>query len=172
MHFPMPRRHSRRVTGFTLLEVVLYVALTATVLVASTGFVSALWSANDRRQAATELDSQTTSALQTIARDIRRAQAVSLPTDGTSSDHLILTMDDPAENPTTYAITAEQLTVSRGVGSAVPLTTDHAKVETLTFTTASTNAVTAMVTIARRVPDEPTPFAISRTYALTEAIRR
>ncbi len=118
--------------GFTLVELILYVGILVILLGASV--LSALSAANTRVKALArhEVNYSTQFAQDVLSHTIRRAQSIDsgASTFDNASSVLVLIMDDPLESPTTFELTTGQLTVTRGAGAAIPITTGHVDVPT------------------------------------------
>ncbi len=105
--------------GFTLVEVVLYIAIVATLLLAISGFLVNMLAANTKNNVITEVDQQANQVLSLIEEVGQNATAVTLPIAGATGGTLTFTM--PSAVTTIFTQTAGAITVNEGSG-AVSLT--------------------------------------------------
>jgi len=123
---------SKLLTGFTLLELLIYVAILAILTV---GIASAFLSVNRGRgqvEARSETNTNLQFAIEKISRDLKSASSVTTPaTAGSSSDTLVMTLSG---STITYSVSSGQL--KRQVNSETPetITSDKVTVATPTFT--------------------------------------
>jgi len=122
--------------GFSLLELIVYIAILAIVLVIFTGTFLSLNRGQGQVQARSEVNAALRFATEKIAQDIRSASAVTVPAlAGTSSSTLALTVSGAT---TTYCIAAGQLRRATGGAtcgsSAEAVTGVSIRFSTSTFT--------------------------------------
>lgn len=117
--------------GFTLIEVLIYIAILATSTIALLTMFRAgaesdvIVGAQNRL-----LDVERTAQLILQAK-ISEAASVTTPASGSGSS-LVLASSTAAENPVTFALTNNQLTMQLGAGAAAPITPADVRVTTFT----------------------------------------
>lgn len=164
--------------GFTLVELVLYVGILVIVLGASV--LSALSAANARVKALSrhEVNYSSQFARDVLSQTIRRAQSIDSgsSTFDVSSSVLVLNMDDPAEDPTVFQLSSGQLTVTRGAGAALPITTDHINVRSFEVDNLSRGSkvqdVRIILDVEYKNPSDLSQFAAELSTTQTISLRQ
>lgn len=127
--------------GFTLIEVMLYVAISAGMLFA----VASLYQLINEHKAANYAESRVNqsgmNALRVLSDALRRAESVYQPTHEEITDILILTMEDPALNPTTFALSEGTIVMQEGEEEPVPITSSDVDVYYVQFENLSTTDI-------------------------------
>lgn len=100
--------------GFSLLEVVLYLAILSTLVFGIGLFVNLVSVARVRNQTMTEVDQQALQIIQNITMAIHNAKSVTAPTIGQNQDNLIIV--DSGNNTNTFALNSGILSVDKGAG--------------------------------------------------------
>lgn len=119
--------------AFTMIELTLYIALAAVVLLGSSGMMALVTDARIKNMVVGEVEQQGDSVLQVITQSIRNATVVNSPLAGASSSALSIDTTVPANNPTIFNIAGGALQMKEGVAAAVPLTNSRVVVSSLNF---------------------------------------
>lgn len=119
--------------GFTLIELVLYVAISATLLGVVMSLYFTLARTQARQQSIAEVEQQGAAALSLLLQTTRNAQFVVSPTPGTASTTLILTTYAAAMNPTVFFVASSTLYVTEGSSTPVALTNSQVVISQLSF---------------------------------------
>ena len=90
------------VCGFTLVEVILYVAILSTLVFGIASFVDLISVTRVKNQTINEVDQQAVQIIQNIAQNIRNAKSITTPTIGQSGSNLVIL--DVSNNTITYAL--------------------------------------------------------------------
>lgn len=122
-----------RKSGFTLIELTLYIALATVVLLGSSSMISLVYDARTKDFVMSEVEQQGDSALQTITQSIRNATVVNSPTPGTSSSTLSINTSVTANNPTIFNLSDGSILMKEGTATATPLTNSNVLVTALNF---------------------------------------
>lgn len=117
--------------GFTLIELIIYVAIVSTVVTAAVYFSWDIIFGQIKSEVAQEVQQNSRIALDRMSYEIRRAKAINSV--GTS---LSLTMQD--DTVTVFDIASEQLRINEDGAGAAALTASRVRVTNLTFTDRST----------------------------------
>ncbi len=122
-------KHSK---GFTLIEAVLYIALTAILLVVMTNLGFYSFVARQKALSEEEILENANFALNKISVNIKKAREVLLPIE--NGTELSLEMDDPLVNPTRFYKEGNSLMMAQGSSGGVELITNSVNVSSLNFT--------------------------------------
>lgn len=93
---------SRMQSGFTLVELLLYVAIVGTLLITITGFFALTASSRIKNQSISEVNQQGAAIMETITQAIRNASAITAPSIGSTGTSLNLVMPTAGINPTIF----------------------------------------------------------------------
>lgn len=126
---PQKKIHS----GFTLIEFLLYIAISGSVLLLAASFLGTSLEARVKNQSITEVDQQGYLVLETITRTIRNAESVSVPSIGGNGPVLTLVVTPGGDSPTTYSLDAGVVRVVKGAAAPVALTNSIVAVSDLHF---------------------------------------
>jgi len=108
--------------GFTLVELIIYMGLFATVLLLITGFLWMIILGNIKEAAYQEVQQNSRFAMTKIEQEIKKAVGINSPIPGSSSNTLILRMAD--SSLTSFDISGGKLRMTKGINSYY-LTTDQ-----------------------------------------------
>ena len=107
--------------GFTLVELILYVAIGSIVLLVITSFFQTNLSSRAKIKAISEVDQQGTQIMQTIVQTILNAEDINSPSIGTSASSLSLDVVEVANNPTIFNNISTYIYLSEGVITPIAL---------------------------------------------------
>ena len=153
--------------GQTLVELLLYVGIAATVLTISSLFVNTLLEARTKAATIAEVDTQGSLALQRILQSVRNAEGVTTPSTGATGEILVLDVVTGADDPTQFALQSGVLEITEGASAAVALTNSKVVVSNLVFENLSTSeeeAVRVRFTIARVNLEGRQEFSYTKTF--------
>lgn len=122
-----------RKSAFTLIELMLYIALAAVVLFGASTMMSLIFEARTKDMVVNEVEQQGDSVLQIITQSLRNATAVNYPTPGNSTSTLSVNTLVGANNPTVFSLVGDVLFIKEGAASAVALTNSRVAVASLNF---------------------------------------
>lgn len=118
--------------GFTLIETLIYIAITGVILVSFVFFSLSISDSRDKSYVVQEVQANSRLALNLIAQKIRRADDVITPTEGNSNNSL--TLDMPVPDPDmTFSIIGGVINITEGAVDT-PITSNKINVSNLTFT--------------------------------------
>lgn len=126
--------------GFTLIEMLLYVAASSFFLLSITTFFSFVMGTQSKNQITQEVNQQGVLVMERITQTIRGAVDVVTPSYGTSSQILSVSTNASATNPTSVYVTNGMLYIQEGTSTAVAISNSKVLVRNLSFinTSAST----------------------------------
>jgi type II secretory pathway pseudopilin PulG len=166
---------ARKAKAFTLLETLLYIALTSIVLTTMLSFVSLIFTARERQQTVVELDAEGESIMQEIIQTARNAKTINAPLAGNTAITMSLGVVLPAKDPTVYTISGNNITVSEAGGAAVVLNSTRVIASALSFknlTAAGTKgSVRVQFTLTYTNPDNLPNYSYNRTFYGTATLR-
>lgn len=122
--------------GFTLVELILYVAIASILLSATTLFLGALVEVRVKNQTIAEVNGQGMAALDYLTQTIRNAAGIVSPATTTSASSAVLNTLSPALSPTTFDTASGVLRVTEGATTTV-LTNARVAASNLTITNLS-----------------------------------
>lgn len=122
-------------SGFTLIELIIYIAIVGAVVTALILFSLSQMQARSKQYALGEVQANGRVAMETMGERIRRAEGINVggSTLGSSPGVLSLVMADAAVNPTVFRVESGQLVMEEGVSPAVSLTTGLVEIRSLVF---------------------------------------
>jgi len=92
-----------RRTGFTFIELLVYIAIVGTLVVMVVSLFFALAKARMRQESIAEVEQQGAFILSTITTAVRNAQLIQSPAPGVASTSITLTTSTSSTDPTTFA---------------------------------------------------------------------
>ena len=119
--------------GFTLVELLIYVAILGSILVLLSGFFWNIISANIKENSYQEVQQNGSFSLIKMTQEIKKAKSIISPLPGSTSDSLSLEMQNPNLNPTIFDLAEGKLRITRGSNPPIELTTDRVVVSNLIF---------------------------------------
>jgi Tfp pilus assembly protein PilW len=137
-----------RQIGYTLIELLLYVALVGILLSAVTVFFGMTADARLKNQTISEVNEQGMYALDYIAQTVRNANSITQPAIGANGSQLTVTVPTSALSPTVFSLANGVLQVKEGTSTAISLTGSKTQVSVLTFTNLSRAGTSGIVQIS------------------------
>lgn len=123
--------------AFTLIELLIYIAIISSILVLMTGFFWNIVWGNIKENSYQEVQQNGRFALTKIIQETKKATGINTPTPGSSGNYLSLAMANPNLNPTILDLSAGKLRITRNGSPPIELTTDRVIVTNLQFTNLS-----------------------------------
>lgn len=120
-------------TGFTLIELMLYVGLASILLMSTSLFLSVLLTSRVKNQTIAEVEGQGIQVMQIITQTLRNADSVNLPLPGATLSSLNLITYTGSLNPTIFDLSSGVIRITEGAGAPVALTNTRVSVSSLTF---------------------------------------
>ncbi|MBN2016049.1 prepilin-type N-terminal cleavage/methylation domain-containing protein [Candidatus Dojkabacteria bacterium] len=119
--------------AFSLIELLLYIAIVSVVLGVISTFLITLLQARVKNQTISEVEQQGVQVMQVITQTIRNSEDINSPSAGSSAAALSLDVVEAAKDPTTFDLSNDTVRVTEGAGSAIDLTNSKVVVTDLTF---------------------------------------
>ncbi|OGZ05190.1 MAG: hypothetical protein A2845_02620 [Candidatus Lloydbacteria bacterium RIFCSPHIGHO2_01_FULL_49_22] len=119
--------------GFSLIEMIVYVAIFGVFVIGLMSFSAGLISARLHSQSVFEVNAQGSRAIKTITQTLRNASQVNSPAVGALGGLLSVITETPATSPTTFSASGGVLYVTEGVGAPIELTNNKVIISDLIF---------------------------------------
>jgi len=119
--------------GYSLIELLLYVGLSATIISAITVFFYFVSFTKTKIQTISEVENEGQTVVEIISQNIRNAKKVNLPNLGESGAVLSLQAANPDEDPIVFSLEAGRIKMQKGGSIEFFLTSDRLEVLNLTF---------------------------------------
>lgn len=127
-----PTLKSSKLSGFTLIEILIYIAIFIIIGGLSVGILLTFTQINLRESASAEVTGQLNFVIQTVNRLVRDSSNIEIAT-GTITSTLKLRMEDDAKDPTIISLSGNSITIKEGTNATTTLTNDKVVVNTLNF---------------------------------------
>ncbi|MBI4252913.1 type II secretion system protein [Candidatus Uhrbacteria bacterium] len=119
--------------GFTLVELLLYVGILATLMLVTSLLLSAILQARVKSQTIAEVEQQGAQAMHVITQTLRNADGINSPGQGLGAASLSVNTYTLANNPTLFDLSGGIVRITEGAGQATPLTNTRVTVSSLSF---------------------------------------
>ncbi|MDD5152384.1 MAG: prepilin-type N-terminal cleavage/methylation domain-containing protein [Candidatus Pacebacteria bacterium] len=149
-NYPLQTTHYKLVRGFSLMELLIYIAIVAVIMVITTDTVISLSRGRGQSTARSEVDTAIRFAIARIQQDLKNASSVTTPAWNTSSATLQATVSGVT---ILYDVSLGQLRRKEGAASPIAVSGTNVFVDTPTFTrlenyNSNLNATTTAVQIS------------------------
>jgi len=128
----LQRQFDGHAKGFTLLELLIYIAVISVILVAATSFAFQFLATRAKASAYQEVERNAQFALARIAAEVRQADGYNAQGAGSNfganPSTLSLVLSDGTKSPTVFSVTGGTLNVKQGAGATLPLTSSKVTV--------------------------------------------
>ncbi|HSX07439.1 MAG TPA: type II secretion system protein [Candidatus Saccharimonadales bacterium] len=154
--------------GYTLLELLLYMAIISILLAATTAFLGVTVDARVKNQTVAEVNDQGVAVMDYIMQTIRNASSITAPAAAASSTSLTLVVPTGSLSPTVFSLSGTTLQVKEGAAAAVSLTNSKVQVTSLTFTnltrSGTSGAVQVSFVMSRTNPNAHNEYDYQKTF--------
>ena len=162
--------------GFTIIELLLYLAISAIILLATSLFLSTLLQSRIKNQTVAEVEGQGLQVMQLITQTVRNVDTIISPTIGTTGASLSVNTSVSGNNPTIFDLNSGVVQIKEGAAVAVPLTNARVVVSDLAFfnlSRASTpGAVKVQFTITAVNNSGRNEYSYTKTFVGSAALRQ
>jgi type II secretory pathway pseudopilin PulG len=157
--------------GYTLLELLLYIAIVGALLTSVTFFFGVTLDARVKNQTIVEVNEQGTALIDSITQTIRNSTSITAPTIGTSGASLTLVVPTGALSPTVFSLSSGIVQIKEGAGALTPLNSNKVQVSSLTFKNLSRASTPGSVQISfvmtRLNPNNKNEYDYQKTFTST-----
>lgn len=126
-------QNKKNLKANTLLELLLYLALSSIVIAVITGLYTLIVRARVENDTMIEVQSQAQIVTNIINREISNAQGINSPLIAASGTSLSLINSTASLDPTVFSLVSGQLTMTQGLNPSVPLTSEDMEITSLSF---------------------------------------
>lgn len=162
--------------GFTLVEMVLYVAICSILLITISVFLSFLLGARVRSQAITEVNQQGFQVMSLLTQTIRNGRSIQTPSIGLASSTMSLTTGNALINPTLFYISSTTMKIKEGSQGEISLTNKRVRISGLVFQNVSSSSSTEKIMRISYTVDYINPtgrdeYSFSKTFNGSATLR-
>lgn len=162
---------AHRQSGYTLIELLLYIAMLGILLPAVVGFMGVAVETRVKNQSITEVNEQGMATMDSITQTLRNASSITSPAAATSAASATVVVPTASLSPTTFDLSGSTLRVKEGSNTAVPLTSGDVQISNLTFTnltrSGTTGALQVSFTISRVNNSGRNEYDYQKTFTST-----
>jgi prepilin-type N-terminal cleavage/methylation domain-containing protein len=123
--------------GFTLIEVLLYVAIVSIIFGGILAFMEIVFNVRTKQQAVAKVESSGNLIISTLTQNIRNAKSITLPAASSTSQSLNLVMKDGGISPVVVALSEGAIRISERGMSTTTLASQNVTALNLIFTNLS-----------------------------------
>lgn len=157
-------------SGFTLIELMVYIALIAGILLGATGVAWSVINSRTKAHVVQEVQQNGRFIIEKITQSAHAANSINTPTRGNSGSTLSLQMQDGALDPIIITTSGNNITRSVAGGTAVQLNSDSVTVSTFSATNQSsangkTRNVDISLTLEHINPNNQQEWDYSETFS-------
>lgn len=116
------KRKFQKNSGYTLIELILYISLSAIMLLAISMTLSTFLESRIKSQVISEVNGEGMQVMQLITQTIRNAKGINSPLIGTSDTSLSLSVIDPLKDPTIFDLSGGEIRIKEGANPEISLT--------------------------------------------------
>jgi competence protein ComGC len=170
MMFGQKEAIKKKEKAFTLVEILVYLAIVSSILVFTIGFVWDVIFGDIKGNSLREVRQNGEFALIKITQEVKKAKKINFPSIGSSGDYLSLEMANLNLNPTIFNVSGGKLRITQGTGLPIELTTGEINANILFRNLSYANtpgAVRAEITISRLNPGNRMEYQASLDFKTT-----
>ena len=161
--------------GFTLVELLLYIGLSATMLIVISGFLGTMLEARVKNQTIAEVEQQGMQVIHLVSQTIRNSEAITSPGVGLTSSSLTLDVVTALDDPTIFDSSSDVIRIKEGGSSAVSITNSNVLVSGLLFENLSGTSTPGVIrisfTLSHRNISLRNEFEFSQTFYTSASLR-
>lgn len=124
-------------SGFTLVELLLYVSIASIMLLITSLFLATLLQSRIKNQTIAEVEQQGLQVMQLMTQTVRNADTINSPGSGASAATLSVNTISAGNNPTVFDFASGVIRIKEGAAAVVPLTNSHLTASSLSFSNLS-----------------------------------
>ncbi|MBD3300460.1 MAG: hypothetical protein GF347_03855 [Candidatus Moranbacteria bacterium] len=169
-------RKTKNNKGFTLVEMMLYVVLAATVIASTVILLQEVLESRIKNQVVNEIEGQGSQLVWLLSHEIMSADALNNPQPADISASLELASTEAAENPTIIDLDGDTIRITEGADAPVSLTSSKIAASNLNFQNLSNDETVGVVrfefTLTYFNPGSRSEYNYSKTFSGSANIRR
>ena len=161
--------------GFSLIELLLYISISAILLLAVSSFLGILLQARVKNKTIAEVEQQGMQVIQLVTQTVRNSKGINSPATSTTASLLSLDVTNGADNPTIFDLAGSAFRTTEGAGSPIPLTNSRVAVSSLEFHNLSRAGTPGIVRVKFNIshinPEGRNEYDYSRTFFASASLR-
>lgn len=162
--------------GFTLLELLLYIATSAAILLVISGFLSVLLRARIKNQTVADVEAQGQAVMRLMTQTVRNSATISSPAQGASAASMSLNTYTPATSPTVFDLSAGVIRIKEGAAAEIPITNSRVTVSGVSFQnlsrTGSPGTIRIQFTLTRVNSSGRNEYDYAKTFTSSASLRQ
>jgi type II secretory pathway pseudopilin PulG len=139
---------THRQSGYTLIELLLYITIVGTILLSVTGFFGVVMEARIKNKTINEVNQQGIAAMDAMTQTIRTATSITTPAAAGSGASLTLVVPTASLSPTIINLSGTVLQIKEGAGAAISLTSSDVQITSITFKNLTRSGTNGIVQIS------------------------
>lgn len=163
-------------SAFGLLELLLYITIAATLLLAASGFLFVILQSRVKNQTINYVEQEGLLATQLMEQAIRNADLINSPATGASATSSSINTYDATKNPTLFALsTSSRLTIKEGAAATENITSANVIASSLLFENLSYSGTSGTLrfsfVLSHVNPSNKQEYSYSKTFYGTATLR-
>jgi type II secretory pathway pseudopilin PulG len=138
----------KKKSGFTLVELLLYIGISSAILLVVSMFMATLLESQIKNQTIAEVNQQGIQVMQIMTQAIRNSNSISSPTIGVSGTSLSITTNLSSTTPTSFDLVSGTIRIKEGANSVVALTNSKVLASNIIFSNLSRTGTPGVVKIS------------------------
>ncbi len=168
-------KENQNLKGFTLIEMVLYIGISAVILSALGTMISMSYQIRAKQLIISEVEQQGTEITQIINQTIRNSSSITTPIATASGSSLTLVFADVTKNPTVFDLSGTALFINEGGTGVVALSNSKVQISDLSFSNLSRASTPGTVkfnfTVSYVNPNNYPQYNYSQTFYGSASLR-
>ena len=161
--------------GFTLIELILYVSVSALVALAATGLILLILQGRVKSQTIAEVEQVGNQVMNLITQTTRNSLRINSPSTGATSSALSLAHPSSTNNPTIFDIASSTIRITEGASLSVPLTSSRILTSSLVFQNLSrantSGTIKIQFTLIHQNPGGRNEYDYAKTFYGSATVR-
>lgn len=161
--------------GVTFIELLLYISISAIILMISSVFLSVLLSARVKNQTMAEVGQQGMQIMQIITNSVRNADLINFPLTGDSGTSLSLALASSSLNPTFFTFSSDGIQIQEGAGEVIALSSSRVVISDVIFQNLSLpntpGIVRVQFTVSHINPSGRNEYSSSKNFTTSISLR-
>lgn len=167
---------SKSAHGFTLVELLLYISISAIILLVTSAFLATLLQSRIKNQTIAEVEGQGMQTMQIITQTVRNADTINSPIPGISATSLSINTITAGNNPTIFDLGSGAIQIKEGLATVVPLLNSRIIATNLSFANLSRASTPGTIriqfTLTHRNPEGRNEYNFSKTFTGSATLRQ
>ena len=163
-------------SGLTLIELLLYVAVSSAILLIASLFLQILLESRVKNQTIAEVEQQGLQVMQLITQTARNAEAITSPSQSANDQSLTLDVITAANDPTVFDLADGAIRIKEGAGAVIPLTNSRVTASALTFQNLSRANTSGIIriqfTLTHVNPEGRNEYNFTKIFTGSAALRQ